>query len=313
MKTFKKISFSLVICLTVFTAKAQQDPMYTHYMFNTLSVNPAYAGSRNALTITGLHRSQWVNYHGAPSTQTVTLHTPIQNRNIGIGFSGMNDKIGPVNNTMFTGDFAYIFQLTKKSKLAVGMSGGIQIFQANLNDLQLVQQNDPTFTNNIVNRVSPIVGAGVYYSRERFYAGFSSPNLIENNYSRLTDVNGTPLNGSTKRHYFFITGALFELSRTLDFKPTLLVKALDAAPIQMDLTATFIIKKTLHLGGMMRFGDAFGGLIGLTVFNNLFLGYSYDWSYGSKSLKYSRWSHEVVLRFDFIKNSNKQIHSPRYF
>lgn len=313
MNTFKKISIGILICSTFVSVTAQQDPMYTHYMFNTLSVNPAYAGSRDALTITALHRSQWVNQPGAPLTQTVNLHTPVSNRNIGIGFSAMKDKIGPVNNTMFAGDFAYIFQLTKKSKLAFGIRAGMHIFQANLNELLLDQQVDPTFTNNVVNRVTPIVGAGFYYSRKRFYAGFSSPNLVENNYSRLTSVDGTPLNGRMKRHYFFITGALFELSKTMDFKPTILVKASSAAPIQTDLTATFIFKNTLHFGGMVRLGDAFGGLIGLSIFQNLFLGYSYDWSLGNGNVNFSRWSHELVLRYDFLNSSNKQIQSPRYF
>lgn len=313
MKTYKKIISALFLSAFCINAQAQQDPMYTHYMYNTLSINPAYAGSRDALTITALHRSQWLNFKGAPMTQTLTLHSPVASKHIGLGLSASNDKIGPTNITSVSGDFAYIIQVTKKSKLALGLKGGINILQADLNSLALDDQNDPTFQNNIRNRVSPGFGAGIYYSRERFYAGVSVPNLIETNYSVLDNVNGTSLIGKSHRHYFFIVGAIFNLADNLAFKPTGLVKATVGSPVQVDVTASFIIIKRLLLGAMYRTGDSFGILAGFDITGQFHIGYSYDWSYGVRTFNYNQGSHEVMLRYDFIFPGKKQIHSPRYF
>jgi type IX secretion system PorP/SprF family membrane protein len=276
-------------------------------------VNPAYAGSRDALTVTALHRSQWVGFDGAPTTQTITLHTPIINQHIGVGLAVMKDKIGPVNNTSVVGDFAYMMQLTKKSKLALGLSAGVNILQANLSSLELDQQNDQVFLNNIDNKATPNFGFGMYYSRERFYAGISVPNLLENNISKTTTTDAGTLIAKEQRHYFFIAGTVLNINDNLAFKPTTLVKITGAAPIQADLTASFIIMKKLLVGGMLRTGDAVGALVGLDVTEQMHIGYSYDWSYGLNSSKYNQGSHEIVLRYDFIFASKKQVHSPRYF
>lgn len=313
MKTLKKITFALVLILGFLSANAQQTPMFTHYMYNTLLVNPAYAGSRDALTITALNRSQWVDFGGAPITQTLSMHTPLRSEHIGLGLSILNDKIGPTNNTSAVIDFSFIMNLTKKSKLALGLSGGVNIFRANLSTLELTEQNDPVFINDINNLVTPNFGFGAYYSRERFYAGVSVPNLLENSYSEISQPNGNTLIGKEQRHYFFIAGALFNLSPNLALKPTTLVKMTAAAPIQADLTASFIINKKFLLGAMYRTGDALGALVGLNITDQFHLGYSFDWSYGLKTGKYNNGSHELMLRYDFIFNSKKQIHSPRYF
>jgi type IX secretion system PorP/SprF family membrane protein len=307
------ISLVLVASLGFTTIQAQQAPMYTHYMYNTLSVNPAYAGSRDALTITGLHRSQWVDFKGAPVTQTLTLHSPIRNEHIGLGLSVSNDKIGPTNNTAIFGNFAYMMKLTKKSKLALGLSAGANIFQGNMNSLALDNQADPIFQSDIRNRVTPNFGFGAYYSQERFYAGVSIPNILQNNYSVINLPDGSTLTGKEQRHYFFIAGGMIKISDNLEFKPTTLVKMTPAAPIQADITASFVIMKKLLVGAMYRSGDAVGGLIGIDLTEQLHLGYSYDWSYGLNTSKYNKGSHELILRYDFIYSSKKQIHSPRYF
>jgi type IX secretion system PorP/SprF family membrane protein len=312
MKTFK-IIVALVLTLGCLTTTAQQAPMYTHYMYNTLSVNPAYAGSRDALTLTALHRSQWVGYKGAPVTQTLTAHSPIRNEHIGLGFSLLHDKIGPTNNTSVFVQYAYRLTLTAKSKLAFGLSAGANFFSANLNDLQLDQQIDPAFAVNVTNHVSPNFGFGAYYSRERFYAGVSVPNLLQNSFTATNQLNNNTLIGKDQRHYFFIAGAVFNIADNLAFKPTTLVKVTVAAPVQADLTASFIIMKKFLVGAMYRSGDAFGGLAGLDITEQLHLGYSYDWSYGLETSKYNQGSHEIVLRYDFIFSDKRQIHSPRYF
>ncbi len=312
MKTIKIISvfFLSIVC---FNSQAQQDPMYTHYMYNTLSVNPAYAGSRDALTITALHRSQWLDFKGAPSTQTLTLHSPVGNKHVGLGLAMSNDKIGPTNNTGISGSFAYMMRLTKKSKLALGLSGGINVLQSNLSSLELDNQNDVSFQQNINNRVTPSFGAGAYYYRDQFYAGVSVPNLIESEYYTSMQTNGTVTASKARRHYFFIAGAVFNLKNNLAFKPTTLVKVVAGAPIQADFTASFIIMKRFLIGAMYRTGDGLGALVGFDISQQFHIGYSYDYSLGLRTSKYNSGSHEILLRYDFIFNSNKQIHSPRYF
>jgi type IX secretion system PorP/SprF family membrane protein len=313
MKALKKISVLAAVTLTSMAIQAQQDPMFTHYMDNTLMVNPAYAGSREALTVTALQRMQWVDFKGAPVTQTITVHAPLPNEHLGLGLSVLNDKIGPSNNTSVYVDFAYIMKLSPKSKLALGVNAGASMFQASLSSLQLDQTSDPVFQNNINNQITPNFGFGAYYYRERFYAGISVPNLLQNNYSVVNEANGTTMLGMEQRHYYFIAGTVIRMTDNLEFKPTTLVKVTAGAPSQIDLTGSFIIMNRLLLGVMFRSGDAFGGLVGVNVTDQLHLGYSYDWSYGLASSKYNQGSHEIVLRYDFLFYNKKQIHSPRYF
>jgi type IX secretion system PorP/SprF family membrane protein len=314
MKTLKEKIAVLALALGSLTAAAQQAPMYTHYMYNTLEVNPAYAGSRDALTVTALNRAQWVDFKGAPLTQTITMHAPIADEHIGLGLSLMNDKLGATNNSSVAADFAFIMKMSEKSKLALGLSAGINMFKANLSSLTLDQQIDPSFSNNISKHLSPNFGFGAYYYRERFYAGISAPSLLENSYSVANQIsNTTTVVGKEQRHYYFITGAMFSLSENLDFKPTGFVKVTSGAPVQADLTASFIVAKRLLLGAMFRTGDAAGVLLGYDLTQQFHLGYSFDWSYGLQTGKYNMGSHEIVLRYDFIFSSKKQIHSPRNF
>jgi type IX secretion system PorP/SprF family membrane protein len=308
MKTLKKVILAVALISGSLNFYAQQAPMYTHYMNNTLSVNPAYAGSRDALTLTALYRSQWVGFKGAPVTQTFTMHTPLSNEHVGIGLSVLNDKIGPSNNTSVFLDYAYRFKLTEKSKLAFGLSAGVNIYNANLSTLQLDQQIDPSFQNDVNNHVTPNFGFGVYYSRERFYAGISVPGLLQNSYL----ANGKDLTGKEQRHYFFIAGTMLTISENLAFKPTTLIKVTNGSPVQADLTASFIVLKRLLVGVMYRTGDSFGGLAGFDITDQLHLGYSYDWSYGLQTGTYNQGSHELMLRYDILFNK-KQIHSPRNF
>jgi len=313
MKTLKKIIAVFVFTLVSLNISAQQEPMYTHYMYNTLMVNPGYAGSRDALTVTALDRMQWVDFKGAPSTQTFTMHSPLQDQHIGLGLSVVNDKIGPTNTTSVYADFAYIMEITQKSKLALGLSAGMNIFQANINALDLDQQNDPVFMSNINNHVTPNFGFGAYYSRERFYAGISVPNLLQNSYSVTNEANVSTLIAKEQRHYYFIAGTMLRLTDNLAFKPTTLIKLTSGAPIEIDITPSFVIMKKLTLGVMYRSGDAVGGLVGVDITEQFHIGYSYDWSYGLRTFKYNQGSHEILLRYDFITINKQQIHSPRYF
>lgn len=313
MKNYRLIWLIFIFLLVGLTLDAQQDPMYSHYMYNTLVVNPAYAGSRDALTITALHRSQWVDFKGAPVTQTITAHTPLRNERIGLGLSVLNDKIGPSNNTAVFAYYAFIMKLNEKSKLALGLSAGLNIYQARLNTLLLDQQADPSFLTNIKNHITPNFGFGAYYSRERFYAGISVPYLLQNSNADINQYGGNITIEKEQRHYFFIAGALIPISDNVSFKPTTFIKVTAAAPIEADITASFILMKKLLVGVMYRTGDAIGGLAGYDITEQFHFGYSYDWSFGLKTNIYNKGSHELILRYDILSPNQKQIHSPRNF
>ena len=303
----KKIIY--IICL-IFASNlnAQQEAMFTHYMYNTLWQNPAYAGSRDALTITGIHRSQWVNFTGAPTGQTLTMHSPIADGKLGLGLSVRNDKIGPTKSTSVAADLAYILRLDEKSRLSFGIKGLVDFYNNNLNTLKLDQTNDNNFSENISSTM-PNVGTGVYYFRDRFYAGFSIPKLFANKLGSSSNATSVE-----QRHYYFIIGGVLNLSNTVKLKPTCFVKATKGAPIEADITGTFVFKNQFNAGIMYRTGDAVGILLGYNFNEQFYLGYSFDWSILNTTGKYNSGSHEVILRYDLIYPKLKgRIKSPRYF
>ena len=311
IKTMKKllIVFGLIVSMSAF---AQQDAMFTHYMYNTLAINPAYVGSRNALTVTGLNRNQWVGFDGAPITQTLTVHSPIGSDQIGLGASIIQDKIGPTKSTSVYADFAFRIKLSEKSKLAFGIKGGFNFFSADLPSVLLDQPTDVDFSQKIENRIMPNFGFGLYYNRERFYAGLSTPKLLENNYYDGS-TSGILTAAKEKGHYYFIMGSAFSLSRFVDFKPSGLVKMTAGAPIEADFSALFEFNKKFTAGAMYRTGDAVGILVGLNITEQLSMGYSFDYSTTNTTVKYNQGSHELMIRYDFIFSNAHRIKSPRYF
>ncbi len=307
----KNLLIVLLISLSL-GSFAQQESMYTHYMYNTLAVNPAYAGSRNLLTVTALHRSQWVGFAGAPITQTLTFHSPIYRENLGLGGSFSNDIIGPLMRTTLNADFSYKIRVSKKAKLGFGLKGGLSMVNANLSALKLYEDNDQVFQQDINSKMLPNFGFGMYYYTSRFYAGLSIPKLLKNNFIDNTISGSTNLAGDEK-HYFFIAGAVFDIADNVKLKPTVLGKVTSNAPVQGDITAEFLLYERFRLGAMYRSGDAFGALLGINITKQLQLGYSFDWSYGNETLKYNNGSHEIMLLYDFNFKADKTILSPRYF
>ena len=305
----KKLLTSIIILFCAVAIYAQQDAMFTHYMFNTISINPGYAGSRDALTITGLHRQQWVGFDGAPVTQTVTAHSPVFRENIGLGLSFINDKIGPINMTSFFLDFSYTIKVTKTSKLAFGLKAGTNMMKDEINTLELDDPTDPAFDgSSIQNQFLPNFGAGLYYYTDRWYVGVSAPKLLENDFD-----NGAGDAAGEARHYFLIGGTYFNLNESLKLKPTTFLKLTNSAPMEIDLTATLIYKDRVWAGLMYRTGDAFGILAGVNITSQLAIGYSFDFSLPNRTFVNNGGSHEIMLRYDFFFIDSKKIRSPRYF
>lgn len=308
----KKLVLIATVILSSLGANAQQDAMFTHYSFNTLGVNPAYAGSRDALTVLALHRSQWVSFPGAPITQTVTAHMPIANDKMGVGLSFLHDKIGPTRNTGIYVDFAYRIRVGDNGKLAFGIKGGTSILASNVADLTTTEAGDQSFAQNVQSQFLPNFGAGIYYQLPRFYVGFSTPRLLENDFA-TNSTSGSV--ASEARHYFFIAGAMFDLTKDakLQLKPTTFFKVTAGAPVELDVTALFYYNQKFWAGPMFRTGDAIGVLAGINFTPQFALGYSFDWSYGLNTGKYNAGSHEIMLRYDFVFKDKKKILSPRYF
>lgn len=316
----KKLILILVVFLCFIDLKAQQDPHFTHYMFNTLAVNPGYAGSRDALTITGLYRNQWIGFKGAPSTQTLTAHAPILNDKIGVGLSLMNDRIGPTNNTSVFADIAYRISLgqSKKARLSFGVKAGLNIMQVGLTPIGLRDDIDPEFSKRYLNKLLPNFGFGVYYYTQNFYVGASIPRILENYYDGGLNGGNTDGLARQKRHYDFIMGAMLKLGKKVKLKPSMLIKLLEGGPPELDISALFyLMNDKFWIGPALRTAwrstDAVSSIVGVQVIDQLSIGYSFDYSISNTTFKYNSGSHEIMLRYDFIYNNKTRIKSPRYF
>lgn len=306
--------FALLLAVgTITESFAQQQPMYTMYMWNQLIINPGYAGSREALTASAVWREQWVGLDGAPSTQVLSIHSPLPNEKVGLGFTIQNDHIGPTNNTGIWGDFAYRLQVTEKSKLSFGLRAGFDVYQADLMSLNNIESNDPAFNKNIENRFLPNFGFGAYYYGNRGYVGISVPTILQNELNNGNNP-GKDVLDLESRHFYLMGGYVFSLSKDslgVMFKPSAVVRMVNGAPVSFDLTANFLIKQKLWLGAAYRYQDSFAGLISFQFTPHLQAGYSYD--FGTSDLRsYNGGSHEIMLTYDFFKNEVKT-KNPRYF
>lgn len=291
-------------------ATAQQDPQYTQYMFNLLSLNPAYAGSADRVSLKALSRHQWVGFAGAPTTQTLTAHSPILSQSVGLGGSLMRDQHGPVTQYGFMVDVSYRIFLPQDQKLAFGIKGGVNLFQGNFADLHPLEANDQVFQQNVSAKTDPQFGFGVMWYSDRFYLGISSPKIMRTDFFDVDSLMFISEHGQ-RAHYFLTGGYVFELSPYTKFKPTFMVKAVDGAPPSFDLSANFLLYEKLWLGAMYRHTDAVGALVQYNLNNGLSVGYAYDYPI-SPMRNYSGGSHEFMLGFD-LGTAPSGIRSPRYF
>ncbi len=291
-------------------SQAQQEPLYTQYMFNTVSVNPAYAGTRNAMNMLFLTRMQWVGLEGAPETYNFTMHTPLNNYKMGLGFSIVADSYGPVKNTYFNFNYAYRISLTDKITLSMGIKGGIYNYYVSLLDLNVGSDTDAAFNGNIEQKVQPNAGLGFYMYTNKWYAGFSIPKLIQTDLTGYQSTTGSI--SDLKRHYYLMAGYVFDINETLKFKPSFINKVVQGAPPSTDITAQFLYQNTYWLGATYRIGDAVAFLANIQVNKQLMVGYSYDFSTSALS-HYNNGSHEIIISYDFDGFLKKKVISPRYF
>lgn len=308
----KKKFFVIIVFLVSVLGHSQQDSQFTNYMYNTININPAYAGSRGSLNILGLHRNQWVGLEGAPVTNTLAIHTPIQNSNIGLGLSVVNDRIGPSDENSFSVDVSYSIKTSEKYKLSFGVKGTANLLNVDFTKLNIYNEGDILSQQNVDNKFSPNIGAGVYLHSNKTYFGFSVPNFLE---TKHFDKNSSSLTSSSvaaeRMHYYFIAGHVFDIDPMIKFKPAVLTKIVQGAPLQVDLSANFLYNDKFSLGLAYRWGAAMSALAGFQVSDSWFIGYAYDMEV-TKLANYNSGSHEFFLRFELFKNYDKVI-SPRFF
>lgn len=286
-----------LLMLIVITGRAQQQAMYTQYMFNTLAINPAYAAVDESLTITALSRHQWVGFKGAPQTQTFAIHTPIKTSNSFVGALLINDQIGEVlkeSGGYFT--FSQRVEVGADAYLSVGVDAGLSSFRADYAqnyNYSPESMNDPKFYNSSTLRGN--FGLGVMLFTEKYYIGLSSPHFLARDFSSFTKEASSP---KVKPHFMFQAGSLFEFSYDYKFKPNVLIKYVNGSPMQLDLNANLLIKEMLWLGASYRSFDSFDALASVFITPDVQFGYSYDFS-NTELSRSQKGSHEIMLKFRF--------------
>ena len=290
----------------------QQDAQYTQYMYNTISVNPGYAGSRDVLSLTGLYRTQWVGLEGSPKTMTFSGHSPLRNEKIGIGVSIVRDQIWVQDETYLDVDFSYTINTSTNGQLAFGLKAGAHLLNIDFTKTSPENTTDDDFdlANNVDNKFSPNIGFGIYYHTDKFYIGYSAPTLLRTEYYE-DDINSISYLSRDNINHYVIAGYVFDLSADLKFKPAVLFKAVEGAPLQADVSANFLLNEKLGLGLAYRWDAALSGLVSFQLSEGMMIGYAYDWE-TTELNNYNSGSHEIFLRFEF-KSSKDGIISPRFF
>ncbi|HEX9981170.1 MAG TPA: type IX secretion system membrane protein PorP/SprF [Flavobacterium sp.] len=313
MKAFRKY-FSFSAFLVFAAATAQQDPQFTHYMYNMSVINPAYSTDNpGVISLGGLYRTQWVGAVGAPKTATFFVHSPVAKR-VEAGISIVSDEIGDVvKETNLFADIAYVIPVSANNKLSFGVKGGLTFFDANFNGFQYSDANpDPAFAENI-NRTFPNVGAGTYFFSDHYYLGFSAPNLLRTKHLEHQDAISTI--GVEEVHYFFTGGYVFNLAERWKLKPAFMAKSVSGAPMTFDVTANVLFNNFFEVGAGYRVGDAVSGLVNIYITPTLRAGYSYDYTLSNLG-EYNSGTHEIFLLFDLdLSGISKKGYdkSPRFF
>ena len=288
----------------------QQESLYTQYMYNTVVINPAYAGLRGGLSIFALHRNQWQGFEGAPVTNNLSANMPTS-KGVGVGLSFIKDKIGPSDESNLAADFSYGIPVSAFYKLTFGVKASVNLLNIDFSNLR-IEDNDYAFATNIDNEFSPNVGVGVYLNSDHSYFGLSAPRLLKTNFFDRNAGSESSSHVSKKEiHYYFIAGTVFDLNAAVQFKPSIISKFVQGSPFQVDLSGNFLINKMFVGGLSYRFGAEFSTLLGFQTSKNWFIGYSYDMPAKGVSY-YTSGSHEFFLRYEF-ENKKKSVVAPSFF
>ncbi|TVR78741.1 MAG: type IX secretion system membrane protein PorP/SprF [Chitinophagaceae bacterium] len=288
----------LVFTYFSFPTFGQQDPQYSMYMFNGMSINPAYAGSREKISLTALYRHQWSGMDGAPRTISFNAHSPLLNDRIGLGLSVVNDRIGVTNTNHINGAYAYRLP-TDIGRLSFGIQGGFSHYNSRWSDLVLNDAGDNNFSSNSPNLFLPNFGFGIYlYDHNRYYVGVSAPQLLNNSLNESLSLEGTNNVARQFKHYFFTAGYVAKLNEFMKFKPSVLLKYVHGAPLQADFNASLLFYDALWVGASYRTGDSFVFMVEYYFGERFRAGYAYDYTITELN-NYTSGSHEIMIGYEF--------------
>lgn len=303
-----KLSVFIVLGLlltTVYETQAQQDSQYTQYMYNTMSMNPGYSGSRGSLSMLALYRNQWVGLDGAPETLNFAVHSPIGVQGVGLGLGFTSDKIGPTTESVITADFSYTIDFARDLKLAFGIKAGYSSLSLDPNKLTIYNPNDYDLTQK--NYGAPVIGAGFYLYADKWYLGLSSPNFLETEHYDDVQVS----TATKKTHVYLIGGYVFTINPNLKLKPAVLTKVVIGAPIALDLSANALLYDRITFGLAYRLDAAVSAMAGFQVNDHIMIGYAYDYETTELS-RYNSGSHEIFIRFELGTILKAKV-NPRFF
>ncbi|MFD2604598.1 type IX secretion system membrane protein PorP/SprF [Euzebyella marina] len=301
---YKILAFAMLASAAFY---GQQDPQYTQYQYNPLTVNAGYAGSRGHLTMLSLYRSQWQGIEGSPQTITFGIDTPVGKFD-GLGLSVIQDELGPSTETYIDGNYAHQLVINRKGhRLGLGLKAGIRLFSLDFSKGIRRDQDDNVFNENVNGKVLPSIGAGAFYYSDKAYFGLSVPNLFPSeHYDREIERKS-----DEEMHINLIAGYVFDVNESLKFKPSIFAKQVIGAPVSIDVSGNFLIYEKLNLGVNYRWDDSVAGIFGLQISPQLNFGYAYDYSISDLN-NYNSGTHEIFLRYQWISRINR-LKSPRFF
>jgi type IX secretion system PorP/SprF family membrane protein len=303
----KKIIF-LFLLFCNYAVLAQQDPLFTQYMFNKLLVNPAYAGSKEVLTIDVLDRRQWVNIEGAPNTLTISAHTALKNKKVALGAYVCRDALGATSTQSFMGTYAYRIYM-ERSSLAFGLQFGFDYFDFNWSEL-VQKYPDPAFDPQNVRRITPDANFGIYYQSHVFYLGISSKQLLANGFSKIIG-DGKSTFSKLTQHFYMMGGYALPIKDKVVFRPSIMTKYTPHAPLQFDFNTSVLFGDVFWAGISYRTAKAITILTEFRIAERIKLGYSYD-LYLNELQPFNYGSHEIRIGFELPIFETK-MHTPRYF
>lgn len=284
------------------TMHAQQEPQYTHYIYATQLINPAYISSKDYLSSNLIYRTQWLGISGAPKTASFTVDAPMdKNKKMALGLSVLHDEIGPAQQTTVTVDYGYKIKLHADRRLAFGLKVGTSVLDIDFQKLNAYSSEDPTFQNNIDNRWQPHIGAGMFYYTPKFFSGISTPNFLETKY--FVQNNNKQTIAAQRMHMYWLSGYILDLTSDIKFKPTFLLKATLGAPLQWDLSANLMFFEKLQLGAVYRSSFTLAAIIGFQIVDTWFIAVAYDRHLGGLD-SYSDGTYELVLQFRLFNKKN---------
>jgi len=310
---FKEINLHIII-LTICTLSfaeiyAQQDPSFTQYMFNTMTINPAYAGTRNVLSANIFHRSQWIGIEGAPETQTLSLHSPINDGQMGLGLNIVHDQIGPATTTSFNGNYSYILPIDRFTSLSLGINAGAELFDIDFSKLNVFDTTDPNFQDNISTTISPQVGIGAMIYNDIYYISLSVPKLLKTDF--YDNENGSTTIAQQRLHYYLTAGYVFDVRDNIKFKPSVLSRFVSGATTRIDMSANFLFYDKFSVGASYRLSSAFSVMSTYQISDSFLVGISYDRD-TTELVTFNDGSFEIFFRYELFKRY-KKMYTPRFF